>query len=113
MALAVPTRATWVIRRRDPCDLQLASTGQVREGGHVTEGLQLMMVGMTTVFAFLALLVLLMGGAARFFSAYAHLFPDDPEPPPARSNEQSDAEIAVVLAAAEAWRRSQPPGGRG
>ncbi len=76
----------------------------------MVEGAHLMLLGMSTVFGFLALLVLLMNGAARFFAAYGHLFPE--EPSPARTEQDSGAledgaELAVVLAVAEAWRRKQ------
>ena len=73
----------------------------------VAEGLRLMAVGMLMVFAFLTLLVGLMKGSAVFFEAFAHRFPEDaPEDlAPARSG--NDAEIALVIAVAEAYRRGQ------
>ena len=70
------------------------------------EGVQLMGIGMTTVFAFLGLLVLVMQGSAAFFRANAHLFPEPEKPaaprPALPANDQ--AEIAVVLAAIAAHR---------
>lgn len=79
------------------------------------EGLTLMVLGMTTVFGFLALLVLLMTVSTRLFSAYGHLFADDPAPALASSGAPAavaggalvsdEAEIAVAIAAAEAWAR--------
>lgn len=70
------------------------------------EGVQLMGIGMTTVFAFLGLLVLVMHGSAWFFRANAHLFPEPELPAAPRPQVQADdhAEIAVVLAAIAAHR---------
>lgn len=70
------------------------------------EGVQLMGIGMTTVFGFLGLLVLVMQGSAAFFRANAHLFPE-PEvraAPKKAVEADNDAEIAVVLAAIAAHR---------
>ena len=70
------------------------------------EGVQLMGIGMTTVFAFLGLLVLVMQGSAAFFRSNAHLFPE-PEAPVAKKpaiEAEDQAEIAVVLAAIAAHR---------
>ena len=68
-----------------------------------------MVVGMTTVFAFLGLLVALMQGSAAFFAAFAERFPE-PEMmnvsgQTASTIAGSDEEIAIVLAAVEAYRR--------
>lgn len=63
------------------------------------QGLNLMVVGMLTVFLFLVLLVLAMMGAARFFKRYAHLFPE-PEPKKHIEKISSDhADIALAVAA--------------
>lgn len=70
----------------------------------ISEGVRLMVVGMSTVFAFLGLLVLVMHGAAR---ALAH-YPDPPGAAP--ESGPDDAEIAVVLAAAEAFRQQRGEG---
>jgi len=74
----------------------------------LADGIQLLLVGMTTVFAFLMLLVGLMAGSARFFEAFGHRFVGAEEPPPvaqASSRVGESEEIAVVLAAVEAHRR--------
>lgn len=65
------------------------------------EGVRLMVVGMTTVFAFLTLLVL----AMQLNRVVGAMFPD-PEPAAGPSPVASDdeAEIAVVLAAVAAAR---------
>ena len=69
------------------------------------EGVQLMGVGMTTVFAFLGLLVVAMHGSGAFFRANAHRFPDPPTPEPQPGAEIGNhSEIAVVLAAVAAHR---------
>ena len=70
------------------------------------EGINLMMVGMTTVFSFLALLVIVMQVSARFFERFGDQWPDavvttgGPDPTLGTQNE----EIAVVLAAITAHR---------
>lgn len=72
----------------------------------MVEGVQLLLVGMTTVFAFLGLLVGTMMASAAFFQANAAWFPD-PEPPRARPPAPAAddaAEIAVILAAIAAHR---------
>ena len=68
----------------------------------VLEGLQLTLVGMTTVFGFLSLLVGLMVVSSRLLEHY----PEEvaPEAPLAGGNEE---EIAVVLASIEAHRRAR------
>ncbi len=75
----------------------------------MVEGFRLMAVGMTTVFSFLGLLVIAIHLSARFFEQFAHLFPE-PEAarrlPSASAPTSDDAEIAVVLAAIAAHRRS-------
>ena len=61
------------------------------------DGVQLMIVGMGTVFAFLGLLVLMMYGSGKVVAALA--------PPPAAAvavRISDEAEIAVVLAAVAA-----------
>lgn len=73
----------------------------------VWEGIELTAVGMTTVFAFLGLLVGLMQGSAVFFEAFGDRLaaPASPEPVPGASRSGArDEEIAVVLAAVEAHR---------
>ena len=69
------------------------------------DGVELMIVGMGVVFAFLALLVFCITVAARLLSR----FPDDepeatPAPPKAPSQESSRALVAAAVAAA---RRSR------
>jgi len=72
------------------------------------EGVNLMVVGMTTVFSFLALLVMVLEVSARIFQGGS-----DGEAKPASvamtpsgaSSVRGSEEIAVVLAAVEAHRR--------
>lgn len=70
------------------------------------EGINLMVVGMTTVFSFLALLVIVMQVSARFFERFGDQWPDaaeatgGPDSTPGTQNE----EIAVILAAITAHR---------
>ena len=71
------------------------------------EGVHLMTVGMFTVFAFLILLVGLMHGAAAFFEANAHRFPEEPSEDRSPSASPHDDEIALALALASAMRRGQ------
>ncbi|MGB6223197.1 OadG family protein [Haloferula sp.] len=73
----------------------------------ITEGFELMLVGMSVVFAFLILLVGFMHLSGRFFARFSKLFPD-PEPSkpglgvkPVHSSEKQ----AVALAAAYRARR--------
>ena len=63
----------------------------------ISEGLQLMVIGMATVFAFLALLVGCMTLAGRVFRRWNHLLPD--EEPVAKSTD-TGARIAVAIASA-------------
>jgi len=65
------------------------------------EGVRLMVVGMTTVFAFLGLLVLAMHGNRLVATA---LYPEPPPPEPGAARGPDDAAIAVVLAAIAARR---------
>lgn len=68
------------------------------EGALLMEGVRLMVVGMSTVFAFLALLV----GAMQVTAvAVARLAPPPPEPPAPPAG-VDDGRIAVVLAAVAA-----------
>jgi Na+-transporting methylmalonyl-CoA/oxaloacetate decarboxylase gamma subunit len=69
------------------------------------EGLRLMAVGMFTVFAFLIFLVGLIKLSAIFFDANAHWFSEDEPAGAARS--ENDAEIAVAIVLAEAKRQGQ------
>ena len=74
------------------------------------EGIELMAVGMTTVFGFLTLLVVVLQLSARAFSSFGHRWPD-PAVAPSRSEATPRAlgnvEIAVAFAAVEAHRRQQ------
>ena len=70
---------------------------------HMLEGLGLMTVGMTTVFAFLGILVISMHVLARVAARFPPAEPPERAAPPV---ETDDADIAVVLAAIEAWRQS-------
>ena len=60
----------------------------------MVQGLQLMVVGMSTVFVFLGLLVLAMQASAAWFRHFGDTFSQLPVVEP-----EDDAEIAVVLAA--------------
>ncbi len=71
----------------------------------IGEGLRLMMVGMTTVFAFLLLLIVSIRLSAHVLGRLSAYFPDAPKASP-KERVQDDAEIAVALAVAEAWRRN-------
>ncbi len=75
------------------------------------EGLQLLLVGMATVFAFLGLLVLTMHAGARIVDALAERLglDDDVEPEALDSPAPGgrDVELAVAIAAAEAFRRQR------
>jgi sodium pump decarboxylase gamma subunit len=99
----------------------------------ITEGLRLMVVGMTMVFAFLLLLVLVTTAIGRFFQAYGRYFPDlepelatvpaaamqapaasviaQPAAAPAVASVQSDAEqrarVVAAVAAIHAHRTKQ------
>jgi oxaloacetate decarboxylase (Na+ extruding) subunit gamma len=74
------------------------------------EGLRLMALGMTMVFVFLALLVLLMHGSARFLRAFERRFPEPAREAPAASTaagtlpSDDGARIAAVMAAVHAHR---------
>lgn len=70
------------------------------------EGVELMVIGMGVVFAFLVLLVVFMTLSGVFFRRMAHLFPE-PEVPvaaPARKSSDAGAKMAVALAAAHRTR---------
>jgi sodium pump decarboxylase gamma subunit len=69
------------------------------------QGIVLLIVGMATVFAFLVLLVIAMQLSARFFTAFAHLFPEETSTgtsAPAAADETT--RIAIALAAIRAKR---------
>ena len=68
------------------------------------QGLIVVVVGMTTVFAFLVLLVVLMKVSAWFFRKFAHLFPE-PEPPAPGDASDELSTIAIVIAAVRAHAR--------
>ena len=73
------------------------------------EGLQLLVVGMGTVFAFLGLLVALMHGSARVLAGRPEALAPPPAGPPGLDT-TSEAEIAVAIAVAAA--RASGGGGR-
>jgi sodium pump decarboxylase gamma subunit len=68
------------------------------------QGLTVLVVGITTVFAFLILLVVIMQGSSWFFARFAHLFPE-PEQSAGAPLRDDLSEIAVVLAALRAHKR--------
>lgn len=69
----------------------------------ILDGLVLMVVGMSVVFAFLGLLVGAMNLCASFFIRFAHLFPEAPAKAsqPAQKADDCTA-IAVAIAAIKA-----------
>ena len=76
----------------------------------VWEGIELTAIGMTTVFAFLGLLVGLMQGSAAFFQAFGHRFPvpfSTETTPGVSGGAARDEETAIALAAVEAHRRQR------
>ena len=74
------------------------------------EGVNLMAVGMMTVFSFLTLLVIVLQISARVFQSFGHRWPD-PAIATTRSAQTpktlGDVDVAVALAAIEAHRRGQ------
>ena len=69
------------------------------------QGIVLMVIGMATVFGFLVLLVVAMQLSARFFTTFAHLFPEaSPASAPATAPADETTQIAVALAAIRAKR---------
>ena len=70
------------------------------------EGVQLMAVGMLTVFAFLTLLVGLMKVSAAFFLANAHRFPDEALAGVGATRSDQE-EMALAIALADRMRRGQ------
>jgi len=71
----------------------------------IAEGFVLMIVGMVTVFVFLALLVFAMALSAAFFKKYAHLFPEPvlEKSRPKTKTAADHADIAVAIAAVKAF----------
>jgi sodium pump decarboxylase gamma subunit len=67
-------------------------------------GLKLMIIGMTVVFCFLALLVLAMSVSARFFKRFAHYFPE--EEPSSLGPTKDLTAVAIAIAAAQTRMRS-------
>lgn len=64
----------------------------------INEGLFLMFVGMTVVFSFLILLVIVMSLSAKFFESFAEYFPEPVEKKRTLSS-TDHTETAAVLAA--------------
>ncbi len=73
---------------------------------NIMDGVFLMVIGMTTVFIFLVLLIGAMNGSTAFFRKFAHLFPEETKAAPKKAAPATDpsAEIAVVMAAIRAKR---------
>ncbi|MDA3797662.1 MAG: OadG family protein [Kiritimatiellae bacterium] len=63
-----------------------------------TSGVQIMLVGMGTVFGFLILMVLVMSGTASFLKRFPEAAPVSA---PKRSTSGADAEIAAAIAIAK------------
>jgi oxaloacetate decarboxylase gamma subunit len=70
----------------------------------VVQGLWLLVVGMTTVFAFLGVLVVAMNALAALVARFPE---DNPAPPPPPRRTGDDAEIVAVLVAAVAAHRAR------
>jgi sodium pump decarboxylase gamma subunit len=71
------------------------------DGNIINEGVELMIVGMSVVFAFLVLLVVFMTVSGAFFQKFSHLFAEPQQPdPPKPSSGDTQAKIAVAIAAA-------------
>lgn len=68
----------------------------------LSEAFGLLVLGMGGVFTFLALLVFLMFCSAKFFTAFAHLFPEKTATIPASSGGGDNEKIAVALVAIKA-----------
>ena len=69
------------------------------------QGIVLMVIGMTTVFAFLVLLIVAMNRSAAFFKKFAHLFPEEEQIPAKVASAAGPAvEIAIAMAAIKAKR---------
>lgn len=70
----------------------------------ILDGVVLMVVGMSVVFAFLWLMIGAMNICAAFFIRFAHLFPETPAAAakPATQKTEDLTEIAVALAAVKA-----------
>jgi sodium pump decarboxylase gamma subunit len=74
----------------------------------LSEGVNLMAVGMTTVFGFLALLVVLLQISARFFEKVGDRWPDSRVTPGlSGASVETNEAVAVALAAVAAHRRKQ------
>jgi sodium pump decarboxylase gamma subunit len=74
----------------------------------IEKSIELMIVGMGTVFLFLVLMYLCMNGMAAFFRKFSHLFPEPAATAPARPAAQdgdNDRILAVAIAAAASKRR--------
>jgi len=71
----------------------------------LAEGVEFMIIGMGTVFAFLTLLVLAMNSAGWVINTYFPVAATAPATTATNKADMSDAEIAVALAAA--YRRRQ------
>ena len=72
------------------------------------EGVNLMAVGMTTVFSFLTLLVIVLEISARVFQSFGHRWADPAvaqTPTSPTPGTGGDVEVAVALAVIEALRR--------
>ena len=71
------------------------------DGNIINEGVELMIVGMSVVFAFLVLLVVFMTVSGAFFQKFSHLFAEPPQPDaPKPSSDDTQAKVAVAIAAA-------------
>lgn len=69
------------------------------------QGFDLMGLGMGGVFSFLVILVVLMVIASKFFTTFAHWFPEEEEVVQVAPSVGGDDEIAVALAAVHAYNK--------
>jgi|GEM_PF-4919306 len=66
----------------------------------LNQGLQFMFIGMTGVFCFLVLMVIVMVIVGNFLQKYAHLFPEPVVAKPSVQQAPDQAQIAIAIAAA-------------
>lgn len=69
------------------------------------QGLILMLVGMSTVFVFLLLLISVMNVSSKFVPKLAFMLPDPEPPAPKRNSAKANDGAATAVAIAAAMRR--------
>lgn len=65
----------------------------------IAQGMNFMFIGMTVVFVFLSVLVIIMNIAAAFFKKFDKYFPEETVAAKTPAASSSDADIAVAIAA--------------